>query len=74
MGFAPGASVSGIVLSAVVRALYAGVVGISVFLLVPVRLGGPGFCANGHRVLQAQNLISKHLQKSSPEDATGATP
>ena len=57
MAIAPGTALSGIVLSATVRPRNAGAVGVSVLLLVSVRLGGLDFRAAWDRVLQAENLI-----------------
>jgi hypothetical protein len=62
MAIAPGTALSGIVLSATVRPRNAGVVGVSVLLLVSVRLGGLDFCAAWDRVLQAENLTNKDLK------------
>jgi hypothetical protein len=62
MAIAPGTALSGIVLSATVRPRNAGVVGVSVLLLVSVRLGGLDFCAAWDRVLQAENLTDEDLK------------
>ena len=59
MAIAPGTALSGIVLSATVRPRNAGAVGVSVLLLVSVRMGDLGFCTAGPRVSQAENLIDR---------------
>jgi hypothetical protein len=59
MAVAPGTALSGIVLSATVRPRNASAVGVSLLLLVSVRLGGLDFCAAWDRVLQTENLTDK---------------
>lgn len=61
MGFVAGAALSGIVLPTAVRPRDAGVMGVSIFLLVSVRLGDCGVRTAGNRVLQAENLTGKIL-------------
>jgi len=62
------------VLSTVVRPLYAGTVGISVLLLVSVRLGDLGFRAVGRRVLHAENLTDEIAAKEGWEGLAQCCP
>ena len=57
MGSSAYSALSGAVLSADLCARYASAVGLSLFLLVSVRLGDPDLRAAGRRVHQAENLI-----------------
>ena len=56
MGSAAHVALFGSLFSANLRALYAGAVGISVFLLVPVRMGNRRVSAVGDRISEAEEL------------------
>src|SRR5690348_4047793 len=64
---APPAStaVSGPVLSATLRARHARALGISLLLLVSVRLGGADVRAPRHRLPQAQNSAPRHEEQTA---------
>lgn len=63
MGSAAYVALFGSLFSATLRALYSGSVGISVFLLVPVRLGNRRVSAVGDRISEAEELDRSPLSR-----------
>jgi hypothetical protein len=61
MGAAPHTALPGTLFSTDLRAFYAGSLGLSVFLLVSIRLGNCRLCLTGNRVSQAEKLNADRL-------------